>query len=127
MEGLSKSSVEFMLHPAWGCGEIAERIHEGPVVRTNVEGDKVVVTTVPHSACRGYVKPLAALRVGEVVRVRPAGGSLSRDEHLIYFGLLHERNRGVQVKKIKNPFEAIMYVQVALPVAKRVFLDLRGA
>ncbi len=83
MEELSKSPVEFVLHPAWGCGEIAERIQEGLVVRTNVEGDKVVVTTIPHSARRGYVNPLAILRVGEVVRARPTSGSLPRDEHLI--------------------------------------------
>ena len=95
MEGLSKSPVEFMLHPAWGYGEIAERIQDGPIVRTKVEGDKVVVTTVPHSACRGYVNPLAALRVGEVAGARPSSGSLPRSEHLIHFRLLHEGYGGV--------------------------------
>ncbi len=83
MEGLSKSPVKFMLNPVWWHGEIAERVHDGPIVRTQIKRDKVVVTTVPNSACREYVDPLASFRVGKVAGASSTSGSLSRGEHLV--------------------------------------------
>jgi hypothetical protein len=83
MKGLSKSPVKFMLHPAWWHGEIAERVQDGPIVRTKIKCDKVVVITVPYPACRGYVDPLASFRVGEVAGASSTSGGFSRGEHLV--------------------------------------------
>jgi hypothetical protein len=67
-----------------------KRVHYGPVVRTNIEGNEVLFTVVLRTTSRRYVGLDFTGWVGKVARMRPSSGGLSCTEQLIHLRLLHE-------------------------------------
>ncbi len=60
--------------------------------------------------------------------IRGGGQGISMsNEHLIHFRLLHEGYGRVKAKEFENTFEAILDVQVALPVSVCIVFDMGGA